>query len=413
MQMNNYSYQDVHATIILDNRREKKNGLYPVKSRITYKRKQKYYPIGMDLLEDNWKILFSSKKKELKQDREDILQRFDKVTSTIKQVYTNEEYFSFELFDKYYGIEKDSKLNDLFSNKIKELNKEGRVGTAELYNCTINSILEYTSKKNLEVSDITVDLLESYERWMIESGNSYTTVGIYLRHLRAIINLAISNKLLNRSKYPFGRDKYVIPTSEPRNIALNLDQINQIKNFSLKTGSSADLARDIWLFSFYSNGMNIYDICLLKYSDVVNGEIHFLRKKTVRTSKRKVEISVMLLPEHDYIIKKWSKPGNNSDFVFPFIEKNLKPDEERKKVKNLTKLVNKYLNRIGKQLGIENITTYCARHSFANILNSKGIPLTFLQESFGHKQLSTTISYVSSFDTGSRKEFVKNLTNAS
>ena len=119
MQMNNYSYQDVHATIILDNRREKKKGLYPVKSRITYKRKQKYYPIGMDLLEDNWKILFSSKKKELKQDREDILQIFDKVTSTIKQVYSNEEYFSFELFDKYYGIvEKPDKLTTPYRFKL-------------------------------------------------------------------------------------------------------------------------------------------------------------------------------------------------------------------------------------------------------------------------------------------------------
>lgn len=411
MQMNNYSYQDVNAKIILDNRREKKNGVYPVKSRITFKRKQKYYPTGVDLSEENWEILFSSKKKELKQDREDIIQRFDKVTSTIKQVYSNEEYFSFELFDKYFGIEKDSKLEDLFNNKIKELEKEGRVGTAELYKCTINSLLGFTSKSVIEVSDITVDFLKSYERWMIESDNSYTTVGIYLRHLRAIINLAISNKMLNRSKYPFGKDKYQIPTSESRNIAFNINQINEIKNFPLELGSSADLARDIWMFSFYSNGMNMYDICLLKYADIINGEIHFFRKKTINTSKRKIEITVTMLPEHEPILKKWSKPGNNSDYVFPFLERNLTPEEEKKRVKDLTKLVNKYMSRIGKQLGLGKINTYSARHSFGNILNSSGVPLTFLQQSFGHKQIGTTISYISSFDRGSREEFLKNLTN--
>ena len=411
MKINNYTYRDVHATIILDNRREKKNGLYPVKSRITHKRKQKYYPTGVDLSEDSWEILFNSKKKELKQDREDTLQSFEKVTSSIKQVYTNEEYFSFELLDKYYGIERDSKLKDLFTNKIKELEKEGRVGTAELYQCTIKSLLEYTSKATLEVSDITLDFLKSYERWMIESGNSYTTVGIYLRHLRAIINIAISNKMLNRSKYPFGKDKYQIPTSEPRNIAFNKDQINEIRNFPLKLGSSADLARDIWMFSFYSNGMNMYDICLLKYADLVNGEIHFIRKKTINTSKKKIEITVTMLPEHGPILKKWSKPGNISDYVFPFLEKNLTPEEEKKRVKDLTKLVNKYMSRIGKQLGFGKINTYSARHSFGNILNSSGVPLTFLQQSFGHKHIDTTISYVSSFDRGSREEFLKNLTN--
>lgn len=410
MQMTNYSFQEVHATLILDTRREKKNGLYPVKIRLTYKRKQKYYPIGFDISEDNWGIIFITKKKELKQDKEDILQSFEKATSTIKQVYTNEEHFSFELFDKYYGIEKDSNLNDLFTAKIKELEKEGRVGTAQLYTCTINSLLEYTSKENLEISEITIDFLGNYERWMIDSDNSYTTVGIYLRHLRAIVNLAIENKFLNKSKYPFGKDKYQIPTSETRNIAFNLAQVNEIKNFPLKTGSSADLARDIWLFSFYSNGMNMYDICLLKYADIANGEFHFFRKKTIKTSKKKIEILVTILPEHEHIFKKWSKPGNSSDYVFPFLEKNLKPKEEKERVKNLTKLVNKYIDRIGKQLGLERITTYSARHSFGNILNSNNVPLTFIQQSYGHKQIGTTISYISSFDSVSRKKFIENLT---
>ena len=35
--------------IILDLRRTKKNGLYPVKVRLTQNRIQKYYPLGMDL----------------------------------------------------------------------------------------------------------------------------------------------------------------------------------------------------------------------------------------------------------------------------------------------------------------------------------------------------------------------------
>jgi hypothetical protein len=65
--------------------------------------------------------------------------------------------------------------------------------------------------------------LKEYEGWMINiQGNTRTTVGIYTRSTRAIINEAIESKLMNRECYPFGRRRYGIPTG--RNIKKALDK---------------------------------------------------------------------------------------------------------------------------------------------------------------------------------------------
>ena len=40
--------------VVLDRRRAKKSGLYPVKVEVVYRRRQKYYPTGQDMSETEW-----------------------------------------------------------------------------------------------------------------------------------------------------------------------------------------------------------------------------------------------------------------------------------------------------------------------------------------------------------------------
>jgi integrase/recombinase XerD len=47
---------------------------------------------------------------------------------------------------------------------------------------------------------------------MLENDYSITTVGIYVRVLRVIMNLAKDNGMLKPELYPFERRKYIIPT---------------------------------------------------------------------------------------------------------------------------------------------------------------------------------------------------------
>lgn len=63
------------------------------------------------------------------------------------------------------------------------------------------------------------------------------------------------------------------------------------------------------------------------------------------------------------------------------------------------------MQRIGKALGIDNITTYTARHSYATISKRKGVSIAYISESMGHCDLKTTEAYLASFEDA---EYQKN-----
>lgn len=86
---------------------------------------------------------------------------------------------------------------------------------------------------------------------MLQRGKSITTVEIYVRTLRAIINLAKSRGTVKRNDYPFGRRKYVIPSSRNIKKALNIEQIKQIFNYPSKPYSTCDKSKKFLDFQLF------------------------------------------------------------------------------------------------------------------------------------------------------------------
>ena len=59
--LNTYFMQPVKTATILDTRRIKKDGTYPIKLRITFDRKQQYYPTPYDLTAPEFeKVMFGA-----------------------------------------------------------------------------------------------------------------------------------------------------------------------------------------------------------------------------------------------------------------------------------------------------------------------------------------------------------------
>jgi integrase/recombinase XerD len=95
---------------------------------------------------------------------------------------------------------------------------------------------------------------------MLNEGNSLTTVGMHLRSLRAVINKAITDGELGKNLYPFGRRKYSPPKGAGNKRWPDDDKLRQLYNYD----GEFTRAKDFWLFSYFANGINIKDICLLK-----------------------------------------------------------------------------------------------------------------------------------------------------
>lgn len=403
----------VTTAIILDKRVERKDGTYAVKLRITHNRYQKYYPINEFLTVEQWeKTLDANSRGQYKKNRI----YFTEIEQRAINIIHNLNTFSFPAFEKKFN--KDSKQQKdalmLMHDYIEKLKEEKRYGSAQSYSDALNSIkkfLETQNRKRLLAWNITPDWLKSYEEWMLKNDRSYTTIGIYLRSLRTIVNIAIEQGTIDRDEYPFSKRKYQIPSARNTKKALKLSDIKKIVDY-IPVNKYEERAKAFWLFCYMCNGINVKDIAKLRYRNINGNKITFIRSKTENTSKQERKtISVPINDEIRKIIDKYGTSSKNpDDYVFNFISIEDSPEEQFNKIKYATKKINKFMKKIGESLELDlRITTYTARHSFATVLKRSGAPIEFISESLGHKDLKTTENYLDSFEDEVKEAYQKKL----
>lgn len=150
------------------------------------------------------------------------------------------------------------------------------------------------------------------------------------------------------------------------------------------------LARDVFMFSFYTRGMSFVDIVKLKHEDIKEGIISYKRSKTGRPLQ--VEVT-------DQIQKIMDRYSSDSIYVFDMIEGDT-PYDLYKSYKNAYVRLNRNLKQIAQQLSLGvNLTSYVARHSWANIAKQKGIPIAIISEGMGHSSERLTRIYLKDFDS--------------
>lgn len=74
-----------------------------------------------------------------------------------------------------------------------------------------------------------------------------------------------------------------------------------------------------------------------------------------------------------------------------------------KRKKAFIRRFNNNMKFIGAAVGVLNLTSYVARHSYATVLKRKGLNIAYISESLGHTSLNTTQSYLDSFEKEDRQ----------
>ncbi|WP_269224147.1 site-specific integrase [Flavobacterium sp. IMCC34518] len=405
--MFSYSKDGITIASILDNRKENKKGTYPIKIRVTYKRLRKYYSTGKDLKIEEWDSLPTVKSRKLKETRESIENSFSLVKLNVETL-AEKGGFSFDSLNLRLSRATGDTVNSAFRAKIENLRHDERIGTMHINENVINTIEKFAGK-NLTFENISIDWLKQYEKYLLIDKN-HTTVGIHMREIRTIMNQAKKAGIIKETQYPFGKDKYEIQTGEGNKKALTLSQIGQVVNFTDGT-ETTDRYRDLWFFIYLCNGINVADVIKLKFKNIKDGEIYFIRQKTERTTKTRKEIRATITVEMENIIKKWGNKPHPESYIFPYITGKEDAEKRKSMTKSLTKRINMRMKIIGKHLGIGDITTYTARHSFATVLKRSGANIASISESLGHNDLKTTESYLASFEKEERTKNAGLLTN--
>lgn len=394
------------ASLILLKKAVKKSGKYPVRLAIYYAGEKQLFSTKVDLSEDQWQAIHKPgiKDKALKE-KKIILEG---IRNEAQSVLDGLQQFSFGKFkDAFFQSATPSKeytFKATCEEYIAFHDAKGSVGTAISYRTMLNSILSF--QKVDSMLDITVKFLEDYEAWMLSNGKSITSVGIYLRQLRAVFNYAISKNIVTLADYPFGKRKYQIPASRNIKKALTFEQIQQIINFKPRNKQES-LALDYWTFSYLSNGMNFCDIAHLKKENINGDFIHFVRQKTKNTKKGNLQ--PIKVPIHEMagkvILRRQPSQGN---FLFPILSEGLNALQVKYRIQDFIKDTNKSMEQIRLALGIEQkLNTYSCRHSFATVLKRMNVSTEFISEGLGHSSLQTTQSYLDSFEDKTKVEYSK------
>ena len=140
--------------------------------------------------------------------------------------------------------------------------------------------------------------------------------------------------------------------------------------------------------------MNFADMMKLEWNAVDDDKICYTRSKT------KGNFMVKILPPVREILNFYHKYSLDTKYVFPILLKDdLTPSQlENRKHKTLQRY-NKDLKEIAQICGIDkNISSYVARHSFANCLKQKGVATDIISESMGHQNLAVTQAYLKELD---------------
>ena len=431
------------AAIVLDKRSEKKDGTHPVKIRVTFDQESRKYGTKYSLNEDDYEKL--NVKGTRAQRITDIKKALAATLQKANEIIGKMDEFTFEEFENLF-LEKRGDMTDIFNafDEIVGQKKEaGRIGTAIGYQYAKKSLQKFEARgsklkesdetKPLHFKKITIAYLKEYDSWMrsegktikvkgntdtktvntyATTGNTTTTIGMYLRNVRALVNNAVKANVIKASAYPFGVGKYEIPTSNSIKKALSNDELKKLFAYQPEPGSPEHYFFDLWLFSYLCNGLNIKDILRLKYSDIHGESLIFVRAKTEHTTKQRTEIEAILTPIAKQIIERWgTKPVKSDNFIFPFLTNDMTPDKQHKVKEQAVWQINKYVKKVADKVGIDaKMTTYVARHSYTSMLLRAGISIEFLRQQLGHTDSKTTLNYAQKIDFNTKKETTNLLT---
>lgn len=432
--MFDYKSGNVTVSLTLLTQNEKPDGTCPVNWRVAYKGQRKLFQTGLFYSSDEWEALCNSKRGDKYKDVKTKLKRyFDNILVKAVDELVINNTFSMEALENKLKLGDGDNINDAYNAKIKSLFNENKVGNAEVYLTSLNAMVRYKYYRNLKtkadkdkfierckeykhvsagenvinvdatiyVHEITPKFLHDAEDFFLKIGLSYATIGRYIKNLRAIINNG-NKPLLTGDSYPFGTEKngkYTLPESGRKELGMTMEDIRKIENFE-SDDDSLMLARDVFMWLFYANGMNFGDMCRLRYSNIdrPSGEIIFQRKKTLNRGRKQQNIFVPILAPMQLIIGRIGN-SNQNGYIFPFLDGIAPIDKNELKIKRTISLrltlINEGLKKIAEQVEVDpKLSTSHARNSYISYLASElHMNDMFIKHMVGHSDRDVTAGY--------------------
>jgi len=378
------------------------NGEHPIYLRVTKDRKSRYIKIGASCSMAMWDEEENLPKKKHSLYKNLII-LIDKkkleANRLLLDLETDEIDLSANEIKRKLKKTKSSKsVFKYFDETIARLERTNRIGYANVFTSTKNSLVKFCDKSEIEFNDITQSFLNKYEEDFLQRGVSLNSVFVFMRTFKTLINYARKDGIVKETYNPFKEisfTKYRRIKTQKR--AITREQIRAIAELELEPETSLFHSKNYFMFSFYNRGINFIDIAFLTWENIKNNRLTYTRKKT------KEQFTIGMLDPALEILNYYKEiyyDGKES-YIFPILNSNHKSARTvDNRIDKVLKIVNSDLKEIAALAKIdEKLTTYVARHSYATIMKRSGISTALISESMGHDSEKTTKIYLDSFES--------------
>lgn len=320
---------------------------------------------------------------------------------------------------------------------------EGRLGSWQKYGNTIKNLEAFLTDNRGNVNDVLfaevgTSFIEDFAAFLRKQPNAKqpakddqpagtlhpNTISKHLRCLRAILNKAISEKLMKPEDNPF--HTYKIREIKVVKEKLSANEIKALEDVDLAEYSLPWHARNAFLLSFYCAGIRAGDVIQLRWNNITpEGRLVYRMGKN---SKLK---DVLLVPQAKAILEKYAKEGiKPNDYIFPYLDNRAKyakyaaedekasmplPLKEQlfREVNAREVSLNNQLRKAAAAAGIEkHISFHISRHTFAKQAKLAGTDNELLKDLMAHSSLATTERYMKDFDTSREDKALEDIFEA-
>lgn len=233
-------------------------------------------------------------------------------------------------------------------------------------------IMKNYRRKDLRLTEVTSFVIHDFELYLrTEIGQSPNTATKTLKTFKSVILFGIRNGLMTNN--PFANIRFHLKGVDRG--YLEDDELNRLMNKEIGN-KRLSLIRDLFVFSCFT-GLAYIDLANLKGENIVtlNG-VEWIKGRRIKTGTL---INVVLLDIPKRLILKYTDDKHRKEHLFPIIS---------------NQKMNEYLKEIAAICDIDkNLTCHIARHTFATMALSKGVPIESVSKMLGHTNIRTTQIY--------------------
>ncbi|MRX46699.1 MULTISPECIES: site-specific integrase [Bacteroidota] len=366
----------------------KKNGNVPVMGRITIDGTPKSFSTKLDINPNNWDLKHGRVLGKSAQALSTNL-KLDNIRVRINNIYDDmlkDEGFAtaqkVKLSFLGVGVMDDAILKvfkDQNENFERMVSKGKRSqNTFNKYKTVYNHLSEFIKERyhreDMAFRELTSDFIREFDFFLrIDKECMHNTVWVYSMPVIALAELAIKKGLIRQN--PF--EDYEISMEETDRSYLLKEDVEKL--MLLKPSKSKyELVKDLFIFSCFT-GLSYIDIQKLKWSNI---QSFFDGHQWIISRRKKSDVAsnVRLLEIPKRIIEKYRGVTRN-EYVFP-VPSNATCNSHVKKLIEEAEIVTE-----------QKVTFHTARHTFATMFLTEGVPLESLSKMMGHKNISTTQIY--------------------